>query len=112
MTERDYDAAAQVLTSQETFEGEADISGELVPIEVREPTIGELNDLQDELPEDAKDVDAARAMIDDFLVRPAINGEDVGMTKALALFAEMQSTLQQSDAVANAKEQMPVQGNQ
>jgi len=108
----DYSATANALTGRSTLETSVELDGESHPLKIREPDLGELNDIEGELPDDADDVDVAREMINRFLLQPEVPPGDIPMSKALALMAEMQSAIQQSDAVQQAQEKMPLnEGN-
>jgi len=104
----DYDAAAAALTERATFEGTVEVDGQVLPIRVAEPQLGELEEIEEELPEDAEEVDAAREMIDRYLIRPEIDAGDLGLTRAMALFVAMRETWQQADAFDEARAEMPL----
>jgi hypothetical protein len=108
----DYSATADALTGRSTLETTVKLDGDSLPVEMREPDLGELDAIEEDLPEDAEDIDVAREMIDRLLLKPEVNAEDIPMSRALALMAEMQSAIQSSDAVQRAQEQMPLdEGN-
>jgi hypothetical protein len=111
-TDIGFGEAADLLTEQATFDGTAELEGQQLPIRVREPELGELEELEAELPDDAEDVDVAREMVDEFLIRPEIDPSTLGVTRAMSLFVGMRSTWQQADAFEAAREELPVeQGN-
>lgn len=110
MTRQD---AESILTSRSTFEAEVSLNDEqTVEIEVREPKLDELDEIDAELPDEAQEVDYARAFIDEFLSAPDVAGSQMGMTKALAVFSAMQQAIQRSDAIENARAEMDLaEGN-
>jgi hypothetical protein len=108
----DYSATADALTGRSELETTLTISGDSLPIKMREPDLGELDAIEEDLPDDAEDIDVAREMIDRLLLEPDISPSDIPMGHALALMAEMQNTIQNSDAVKRAQEQMPLDQNQ
>lgn len=108
----DYSATADALTGRSTLETTVHLEGDSLPIEMREPDLGELNEIEEDLPDDAEDIDVAREMVDRLLLKPEVEPEDIPMSRALALMAEMQAAIQESDAVQRAQEQMPLdEGN-
>jgi hypothetical protein len=111
-TDVGFGEAADLLTEQATFDGVAELEGQKLPIRVREPQLGELEELEAELPDDAEDVDVAREMVDEFLIRPEIDPSTLGVTRAMSLFLGMRSTWQQADAFEDARAALEVeQGN-
>jgi len=107
-----FEEGAALLTDRATFEGAVQIDGKTIPIEVDEPTLEELEEIEAGLPEDAEEVDVAREMVDRYLVRPDIEAKTLGITRALALFAGLQQTWQQADAFEQAKAEMDLpEGN-
>lgn len=105
-TETSFSDAAAALTERATFDGTVELGGQKLPIRVREPELGELEAIEADLPEDAEDVDVAREMIDEYLVRPDINPGELGITRALALFTGMRNTWQQSEAFEEARAEL------
>jgi len=91
-----FEEGAALLTDRATFEGTVQIDGATIPIEVDEPTLEELEEIEAGLPEDAEEVDVAREMVDRYLVRPDIEPETLGITRALAVFAGLPQTWQQA----------------
>lgn len=110
MTE--YDATADALTADSALDGEVELDGDTFPISVDEPTLGELEAIENELGEEAEEIDFARRMIDEYLLEPDIPADDIPMTRALALYQAMQSAYMQSDTIQDAREKMTLnQGN-
>jgi hypothetical protein len=111
-TDVGFAEAAEVLSERATFDGTVTLDGRELPIRVREPKLGELEEIEAELPDDAEEVDVAREMLDEYLLRPDIAAEDLGLTRALALFTGMRQTWQQAEAFEEVREELPVdQGN-
>jgi len=97
-TEVGFAEAADLLSERATFDGTVSLEGRQLPIRVREPKLGELEEIEAGLPNDAEEVDVAREMLNEYLLRPEIAAEDLGITRALALFAGMRQTWQQAEA--------------
>lgn len=107
------ESAHDILTSRSTFEATVDLGSDTVEITVEEPLLEELDEIDEELPDSAQEVDYARSFIDSFLVEPDVRGEQLGMTKALAVFSGMQRAIQNSPAIENARAEMGLdEGNQ
>jgi hypothetical protein len=107
-----FEKGAALLTDRATFEGTVQIDGATIPIEVDEPTLEELEEIEAGLPEDAEEVDVAREMVDRYLRRPEIEAKTLGVTRALAVFAGLQQTWKQADAFEQAKAEMELpEGN-
>ena len=102
------DTAHDILTSPDVFETDVELNSAEITIEVEEPTIEELNAIDEDLPADAQEIDYARVFIDEFLLSPDVSGGEMGMTKALAVFGAMQTALQNSPAIQNAQAEMPL----
>jgi hypothetical protein len=108
----DFSDTADALTSDSTLETTLSLEGDTLPVKMREPDLGELDEIEEDLPDDAEDIEVAREMIRRLLIKPEVSAADIPMSRALALMAEMQSAIQDSDAVQHAQEQMPLdQGN-
>jgi len=105
----DDHAAAEALTQRQHFDHYVEVDGDQIPITVREPTLGELEEIEQGLPDDAEEIDAARRIIDRYLEAPAIDANDLPMGRAMALFYAMQEAWQQSDVFEQAREEMPVE---
>lgn len=108
MTDTDFDDAAAALTERATFDGTVSLNGTTYPIRVQEPRLGELEAIEQDLPEDAEEVDAAREMVDRYLEKPDIDASNLGVTRAMTLFIGMRETWQQADAFEDAVEEMPL----
>lgn len=107
-----FDETARALTSRDELDGACEINGEAFPIRLREPTIGELEGVENEIGPDGDETDAIREMVDRYLVAPEVAADDIGVSKLFALFGAMRETWQQGDVFDDAEEAMPVeQGN-
>jgi len=104
----DFADAAAALTERATFDGTVSLDGTRYPIRVQEPQLGELEAIEAELPDDAEEVDAAREMVDRYLLEPDIDASNLGLTRAMALFGAMRETWEQADAFQDAVEAMPL----
>jgi hypothetical protein len=105
-----FDDAADALKSQDTLTGTFEIGNTEYPLEVQEPTLGELEAIDDGLSDSADEIEAIRHMVDDFLLKPAVDPDAVGVGKLQALFLGMRETWEMSDAFSNAREEMPIEG--
>lgn len=112
MTDNTLDDAAAALTDKTTLSGVWHLNGESYPLEVEEATLGELEALETELGEEADEVDMIRRMIDEYLVKPEVDADNIGTTKLHPLFEGVQRCWMQEDAFETAEEAMPVEGNQ
>lgn len=107
-----FEEAADLLTERATFDGLAEIGDQTIPIRVREPTLGGLEEIEAGLPDDAEEVDAARELIDEYLLEPTVAAKDLGITRAMALFVGMRRTWQQTDAFDDVREELDLdEGN-
>lgn len=97
---------ADILTTPDTLEHECEIGGQSITLVVREPTMGELNAIDEDLSEGAQEADLAYEMVKAFLEEPAVDPDDLGLTKMLAVYSAMQSAFQQSDTIQDAKAAM------
>lgn len=107
-----FEEAADLLTERATFDGTAKVGDQMIPIRVREPTLGGLEEIEAELPEDAEEVDAARELIGEYLLQPKVAAKDLGITRAMALFLGMRRTWQQTDAFDDVRDELDLdEGN-
>jgi len=106
-----FEDAARALESRETLRGSFEIGGESFPLEVREPTLGELDELETELGDDAGEEELVRELVDRYLEKPEIEATDTGISKLRPLFEGMQDAFQGGDAFDAAEEAMPMEGN-
>jgi|APHM01.1.fsa_nt_gi hypothetical protein len=110
-TDIGFAEGADLLTDDATFDGVVEVNGQRLPIRVREPKLGELEELEAGLPDDAEDVDVAREMVDEFLVKPDIDPSTLGVTRAMSLFLGMRETWEQAEAFERAREELQIEGN-
>jgi hypothetical protein len=112
MSENSFEDAARALESRETLRGSFSIADDHYPLEVQEPTLGELDELEAELGADAGEEELIRELIDRYLVRPEIDATDTGISKLRPLFEGMQDAFQGGDVFDDAEDAMPLdQGN-
>jgi hypothetical protein len=109
-TERrtDFDAAARALETRDTLRGEFTINGETYDLLIREPTLGELQELEDDLGGEADEAEAIREMVDEYLEQPQIDPDAVGVSKLFALFEGMREAWQAADVFDEAESEMPI----
>ena len=106
--------AIRALESRDELTGTFEVNGEEMPLTVQEPTLDELEAIEDGLDESADETDAIREMADRSLVgvgtppqKPDVGS--IGVSKLFALFDGMRETWQQSDAFDAAEGQMPLE---
>ena len=111
MTTNTLDDAARALESRTILEGAFELRGEEYPLQTLEPTLDELEELEQEI--DAEDeVEEMRALIEKYLEAPDVNAGSIGVGKLRALFEGMTNCWNDMQAFEEAEEAMPVeQGN-
>jgi len=108
MSEHTFDDAARALETRDTLRGTFEIGGEEYPLEVQEPTLGELDELEADLGEEAGEEELIRELIDRYLVRPEVDADDTGISKLRPLFEGMQAAFQGGDVFDDAEAAMPL----
>lgn len=111
MSENTFDDAARALESRDVLRGSFELRGETFPLELREPTLGELDEIERELSDDAEEIELYRELIDRYLETPEVDPDDMGVGKLEALFTGMRRAWEESDVIDEATEQMPLEGN-
>jgi len=107
----DFDAAGRAFETRQILDGSFSIDGNEYPRRIQEPTLGELEDIDAESGPDAGEAEVIRRIADRYLEAPAVDVDEIGVSKLFALFEGMRETWEQSDAFADAREEMPVEGN-
>jgi len=107
----DFDDAARALETRQMLDGSFSVNGNEYPLRVQEPTLGELEDIDAESGPGAGEAEVIRRIADRYLEAPAVDVDEIGVSKLFALFEGMRETWEQSDAFADAREEMPVEGN-
>ena len=112
MTEHTLDDAARALETRETLRGTFAVAGEEYPLEVREPTLGELEEIESDIGTEADEVEAIREIVARYLEAPDVAVDDVGISKLRALFDGMREAWEAGDAFDEAEDAMPLdEGN-
>ena len=106
--DHDFEDAARALETRETLEGTFTVGGETYPLVVEEPTLGELEELEDDLGEDADEEAVIRRMIENYLVDPEVDPDAMGVSKLRPLFEGMQEAFQNGEAFEAAEAEMPL----
>jgi len=109
--DHDFDDAARALETRQILSGSFSLDGDKYPLQIQEPTLGELEDIDDEAGPNADEAEIIREIADRYLEAPAVDVDEIGVSKLFALFEGMRETWEQSDAFADAREEMPVEGN-
>jgi hypothetical protein len=109
---KDFDDAARALESRDKLEGSFELSGEMYPLRLREPTLGELEEIDEELAEGAEEVEAIRRITDEYLIDPSVDVDDIGIGKLRSLFVGMRDCWGDMEHFEQAEEEMPLQGNE
>jgi len=107
----DFDDAARALETRQILDGSFSIDGNEYPLRIQEPTLGELEEIDAESGPDADEAEVIRRIVDRYLEAPVVDVDEIGVSKLFSLFKGMRQTWEQSDAFANAREEMPVEGN-
>lgn len=106
-----FDEAARALETRDQLQGSFELGGETYPLELREPTLGELEGIDAELADGADEAEAIRRIVDEFLVAPDIDADAIGVGKLRALFVGMRETWEELGEFEDAREEMPLEGN-
>jgi len=106
----DFDAAARALESRDRLAGSFTVGDEEFPLELREPTLKELETIEAELNDGADEAEAIRRIVDEFLEEPAVSADDIGVSKLRALFEGMRETWESTEQFDAAREEMPLEG--
>jgi len=107
----DFDDAVRALETRQMLDGSFSVNGNEYPLRIQEPTLGELEDIDAESGPDAGEAEVIREIADRYLEAPAVDVDEIGVSKLFALFEGMRETWEQSDAFADAREEIPVEGN-
>jgi len=112
MTENTLEDTARALQTRDTLDGSCTLGGEEHQIRVREPTLGELDELEAELADDAGEEELFREFVSRYLVAPDIDPADIGISKLRPLFEGMQAAFADGDVFEDAEDAMPLnEGN-
>jgi hypothetical protein len=109
MSDTNFDDAARVLESRDSLTGSFELNGDEYPLKVQEPTLGELEAIEDGLGDNADETDAIKEIADEYLLAPEVDVREIGVSKLFALFDGMRETWQQSDAFDEAEAEMPLE---
>jgi len=109
--DHNFDDAARALQTRQILDGSFELDGDEYPLRIQEPTLGELEDIDEESGENADEAEIIRRIADRYLEAPAVDVDEIGVSKLFALFDGMRATWEQSDAFADARQEMPVEGN-
>ena len=108
----DYEDAQRALETREKLENTFQLNGQEYPLKVQEPTLGELDDIEAGLGDDADEETVIREVIDRYLLEPEIDPDAMGVSKLRPLFEGMQEAFQNGEAISNAEAEMPLdEGN-
>jgi len=111
-TDADFDDAARALQSRDILTGSFEIGDSEFPLRVREPTLGELEELEADIGTEADEVEAIREIVARYLKAPEVAVDDVGISKLRALFDGMREAWETADAFDEAEAAMPLdEGN-
>jgi hypothetical protein len=105
----DFADTRRALESRDKLEGTFEIDGREYPIELVEPTLDELEEIDEEIGDSADESEAIKLMIDRYLERPAVNADEIGISKLFALFEGMRDTWQGTGQFEQARQEMPVE---
>jgi|APHM01.1.fsa_nt_gi hypothetical protein len=103
---------ADILTSPDEITHECQIGGHEITLVIEEPTMGGLEEIDKELGDESQEADVAAEMVRRYLAEPDVDPSNMGLTKLLGVYAEMQSAIQTSDAIEDARDAMSLdEGN-
>lgn len=111
MSDHSFDEAARALETRDTLRGSFEIGGQEYPLEVREPTLDELEAIEDGLADESDEVEAIREMADRYLEAPDVDPGVIGVSKLRALFDGMRAAWETAESIDEAEEAMPLEGN-
>jgi len=112
MPDKTLEEAQRALETTDELEGSFTLKGEEYPLEVHEPTLNELEDLEAGLNDAADEVEAMREMTDKYLIAPDTDAGRVGISKLRALFDGMREAWEDGKAFDEAQDAMPIdEGN-
>lgn len=104
MTER---SDADILTSRDRLEGTATIGNDEIDVVTTAPTIGELQDLDDQIGENpGEEAELILATIDDHLIKPDVEAEDIPLNNVMALWVDLQQIWAQNDRIEEAMQEL------
>ena len=108
MTDNTLDDAARALQSRSKLQGTFELRNEEYPLETLEPTLDELEELEEET--DAEnEIEEMRALIGRYLEAPDVDAGSIGVGKLRALFDGMTNCWNDMQAFEDAEEAMPVE---
>jgi hypothetical protein len=108
MTDNTLDDAARALQTRDVLTGSFELRGEEYPLEAAEPTLDELEELEQSIEADGE-VEEMRALIDRYLDAPDVDAGTIGVGKLRALFEGMTAAWNNMDNFEEAEEAMPVE---
>jgi hypothetical protein len=108
MTDNTLDDAARALETRDILGGSFTLRGEEYPLEAVEPTLNELEELEESIEAD-DEIEEMRALIDRYLEAPAVDAGNIGVGKLRALFEGMTTAWNNMDNFEEAEEAMPVE---
>jgi hypothetical protein len=103
------DELTQALAADQTEATTVTIGGEEYEITVRIPKTGELEAIDEELPEDASEGQVAQAVAERFIQEEL--PDRMPVTRAITLQTAVMETIQSSEAFEEAREQLQLEGN-
>jgi hypothetical protein len=105
----DFADTRRALESRDKLEGTFEIDGREYPIELVEPTLDELEDIDEQIGDDGDEAEAIRMMIDEYLERPVVDPDQIGVSKLFAVFEGMRDCWQGNGQFEDARGEMPVE---
>lgn len=107
MSDHSYDDAARALETRDVLAGTFEVGGEEYPLETREPTLGEIEQMEADL-EDTDELEQIRAFVDEYLEAPSVDPDKLGLSKLRALFGGMRAAWNDMETIEEAEAAMPV----
>ncbi len=110
-SEDKWEQAQQVAESRDTYVGEWSWRGDTLPLKTEAPSMGELEEMEEEL-EQADNEEAVQGeLVNKYLVRPEVDATDIEGPKLGALFVGMQTAWSDAVDTSEIEERLPVEGN-
>ena len=107
MSDTTFDDAARALETRDVIAGTFEINGTEYPLETREPTLEEIEDMEADL-DGGDELEAIRAFVEQYLEAPAVDPGGMGLTKLRALFVGMREAWNDLDDFEAAEAEMPM----
>lgn len=110
-SEEKWQQAQSVAESRDEYIGEWNWGGETLPLKTEAPSVGELEDIESRLEDAGQEEEVMEELVDEYLVKPEVDADNIDSPKLGALFAGLQVAWSDAVDTSEIEERMPVQGN-